>query len=397
METKILKLDDYMKTGEISGTDEEKLRQAAELLRQGGLVAFPTETVYGLGGNGLLQEASRKIYAAKGRPSDNPLILHISKLQELGPIVKQIPDRARLLAEAFWPGPLTMIMEKAEQVPYETTGGLDTVAVRMPEHPVARRLIALSGVPVAAPSANTSGRPSPTRADHVETDLSGKIDAIVDGGPAGIGVESTIVDVSGDSPVLLRPGAVTREMLQAALSEPVLMDPALEKPLDPSVHPKAPGMKYRHYAPKAPMVIVQGKTGDFSGEELKRVEEAVRQKAKEQLQAGLRVGLICSEESRAFYSACFGDALAGEQLPQEAALEQPHAEEQPHAKGRLLLRCLGSHAREESAAHNLFSILREMDDWGAEYIVAEGVKPENIGYAIMNRMKKAAAQNILYV
>lgn len=397
METKILKLDDYMKTGEISGTDEEKLRQAAELLRQGGLVAFPTETVYGLGGNGLLQEASRKIYAAKGRPSDNPLILHISKLQELGPIVKQIPDRARLLAEAFWPGPLTMIMEKAEQVPYETTGGLDTVAVRMPEHPVARRLIALSGVPVAAPSANTSGRPSPTRADHVETDLSGKIDAIVDGGPAGIGVESTIVDVSGDSPVLLRPGAVTREMLEAALSEPVLMDPALEKPLDPSVHPKAPGMKYRHYAPKAPMVIVQGKTGDFSGEELKRVEEAVRQKAKEQLQAGLRVGLICSEESRAFYRACFGDALAGEKLPQEAALEQPHAEEQPHAKGRLLLRCLGSHAREESAAHNLFSILREMDDWGAEYIVAEGVKPENIGYAIMNRMKKAAAQNILYV
>ena len=397
METKILKLDDYMKTGEISGADEEKLRQAAELLRQGGLVAFPTETVYGLGGNGLLQEASRKIYAAKGRPSDNPLILHISKLQELGPIVKQIPDRARLLAEAFWPGPLTMIMEKAEQVPYETTGGLDTVAVRMPEHPVARRLIALSGVPVAAPSANTSGRPSPTRADHVETDLSGKIDAIVDGGPAGIGVESTIVDVSGDSPVLLRPGAVTREMLQAALSEPVLMDPALEKPLDPSVHPKAPGMKYRHYAPKAPMVIVQGKTGDFSGEELKRVEEAVRQRAEAELQAGLRVGLICSEESRAFYSACFGDALAGEQSPQEADLEQPHAEEQPHAKGRLLLRCLGSHAREESAAHNLFSILREMDDWGAEYIVAEGVKPENIGYAIMNRMKKAAAQNVLYV
>lgn len=376
METRFLELTEYKKSGNIGPEDEAKLQEAAGILRAGGLVAFPTETVYGLGGNGLLKEASRSIYAAKGRPSDNPLILHISDMKELEPITREIPGRARTLAEHFWPGPLTMILNKAEIVPLETTGGLSTVAVRMPEHEVARRLIALAGVPVAAPSANTSGRPSPTTAAHVREDLEGKIEAILDGGPSGIGLESTIVDLSGEEPVLLRPGAITAEMLEEALGERVLLDPALEKPLDPSVHPKAPGMKYRHYAPKAPMVIIQGKAGTFAGEELLRVEEAVDREVDRSLEAGKRTALICSDESLSYYQKRY---------------------EGPLAKGQLILRTMGTRSREESIAHNLFSVLREMDEVQAEYIVAEGVNTEAIGYAVMNRMKKAAAQQVIYV
>ena len=376
METRFLELTEYKKNGNIGPEDEAKLQEAAGILRAGGLVAFPTETVYGLGGNGLLKEASRSIYAAKGRPSDNPLILHISDMKELEPITREIPHRARTLAEHFWPGPLTMILNKAEIVPLETTGGLSTVAVRMPEHEVARRLIALAGVPVAAPSANTSGRPSPTTAVHVREDLEGKIEAILDGGPSGIGLESTIVDLSGEEPVLLRPGAITAEMLEEALGERVLLDPALEKPLDPSVHPKAPGMKYRHYAPKAPMVIIQGKAGTFAGEELLRVEEAVDRQVDRSLEAGKRTALICSDESLSYYQKRY---------------------EGPLAKGQLILRTMGTRNREESIAHNLFSVLREMDEVQAEYIVAEGVNTEAIGYAVMNRMKKAAAQQVIYV
>lgn len=376
METRFLELTEYKKSGDIGPEDEAKLQEAAGILRAGGLVAFPTETVYGLGGNGLLKEASRSIYAAKGRPSDNPLILHISDMKELEPITREIPHRARTLAEHFWPGPLTMILNKAEIVPLETTGGLSTVAVRMPEHEVARRLIALAGVPVAAPSANTSGRPSPTTAAHVREDLEGKIEAILDGGPSGIGLESTIVDLSGEEPVLLRPGAITAEMLEKALGERVLLDPALEKPLDPSVHPKAPGMKYRHYAPKAPMVIIQGKAGTFAGEELLRVEEAVDREVDRSLEDGKRTALICSDESLSYYQKRY---------------------EAPLAKGQLILRTMGTRNREESIAHNLFSVLREMDEVQAEYIVAEGVNTEAIGYAVMNRMKKAAAQQVIYV
>lgn len=376
METRFLELTEYKKSGNIGPEDEAKLQEAAGILRAGGLVAFPTETVYGLGGNGLLKEASRSIYAAKGRPSDNPLILHISDMKELEPITREIPGRARTLAEHFWPGPLTMILNKAEIVPLETTGGLSTVAVRMPEHEVARRLIALAGVPVAAPSANTSGRPSPTTAAHVREDLEGKIEAILDGGPSGIGLESTIVDLSGEEPVLLRPGAITAEMLEEALGERVLLDPALEKPLDPSVHPKAPGMKYRHYAPKAPMVIIQGKAGTFAGEELLRVEEAVDREVDRSLEAGKRTALICSDESLSYYQKRY---------------------EGPLARGQLILRTMGTRNREESIAHNLFSVLREMDEVQAEYIVAEGVNTEAIGYAVMNRMKKAAAQQVIYV
>ena len=224
---------------------DEELAEAAAVLRSGGLVAFPTETVYGLGGNALDEDAARKIYAAKGRPSDNPLIAHISCAADLAPLVKEIPVAGRKLMEAFWPGPLTMIFPKSGRVPYGTTGGLDTVAVRMPDDPVAGRLIALAGVPVAAPSANTSGRPSPTTADHVWQDMNGRINMIIDGGPVGIGVESTIVDVSSPVPSVLRPGAITMEMLREVLGE-VTIDPAILGPMKEDLRPKAPGMKYRH-------------------------------------------------------------------------------------------------------------------------------------------------------
>ena len=248
---------------------DEELAEAAAVLRSGGLVAFPTETVYGLGGNALDEDAARKIYAAKGRPSDNPLIAHISCAADLAPLVKEIPVAGRKLMEAFWPGPLTMIFPKSGRVPYGTTGGLDTVAVRMPDDPVAGRLIALAGVPVAAPSANTSGRPSPTTADHVWQDMNGRIDMIIDGGPVGIGVESTIVDVSSPVPSVLRPGAITMEMLREVLGE-VTIDPAILGPMKEDIRPKAPGMKYRHYAPEAELILVEAVEDEAAGYEAVR-------------------------------------------------------------------------------------------------------------------------------
>ena len=254
METKRIIIEDR------NHIKDEELKEAASILRSGGLVAFPTETVYGLGGNALDEDAARKIYAAKGRPSDNPLIAHVSCVEEVAPLVKEIPEAGRKLMEAFWPGPLTMIFPKSEKVPYGTTGGLDTVAIRMPDDPVANRLIALAGVPVAAPSANTSGRPSPTTADHVWQDMNGRIEMIIDGGPVGIGVESTIVDVSSAVPAVLRPGAITMEMLAEVLGE-VSVDPAILGPLSADVRPKAPGMKYKHYAPKADLTLVEPGTG----------------------------------------------------------------------------------------------------------------------------------------
>lgn len=374
MNTETIELTDYRNTGVLSEADRGRLLRAAELLRGGGLVAFPTETVYGLGGNALLRDASKRIYAAKGRPSDNPLIVHIASLEALPQLVKEIPERAKRLAAAFWPGPLTMIMERSALVPYETTGGLETVAVRMPEHPAALCLIAEAGVPVAAPSANTSGRPSPTEASHVAEDLFGKIDAIVDGGPVEIGVESTIVDLCGKTPVLLRPGAITREMLSEVLSEEVLLDPALEKPLDPGVHPKAPGMKYRHYAPQAPMTIVQPDDGCYEEAALSRVRARVCALTDAAVSEGTRVGLLCSEESFPYYQSRY--AGRAEQVS---------------------LYPIGSCRSGAYAAHTLFRVLRETDGAGVGQIIAEGVCPEAIGYAVMNRMKKAAGQHVINV
>lgn len=236
--------------------DEEQIRQAGDILKAGGLVAFPTETVYGLGGDALNPDSSKKIYAAKGRPSDNPLIVHICRWEDIYRIAEPVTEEAKRLAEAFWPGPLTMILQKKDTVPKETTGGLDTVAIRFPSHPVARRLIEAAGGFVAAPSANASGRPSPTMAEYVAEDMNGRIDMILDGGAVGIGLESTIVDVSGPEPIILRPGYVTQEMLEKVLGEVELDQTILDGTT--AQRPKAPGMKYRHYAPKGELSIVEG-------------------------------------------------------------------------------------------------------------------------------------------
>ena len=351
METKMVKIQD---TAEIR---DEELAEAAQILRDGGLVAFPTETVYGLGANALNEEAAKKIYAAKGRPSDNPLIAHISCMEELEPLVKEIPEAGRKLAEAYWPGPLTMIFPKSSIVPYGTTGGLETVAVRMPSDPVANRLIHLAKVPVAAPSANTSGRPSPTTAQHVWHDMNGRIEMILDGGPVGIGVESTIVDVSGEVPTLLRPGAVTMEMLEKTVGH-VEIDPAIQGPPTADFHPKAPGMKYRHYAPHAQMTLVEG--------EAEAVANKINELVKEGLEQNLRVGVICTDESRSSYP----DGL---------------------------VRSVGERAKEETIAHNLFAVLREFDDLDVDVIYSESFSKDHLGQAIMNRLTKAAGYHILKV
>lgn len=351
MDTKLIQIKD---TADIK---DEELAEAARIIQAGGLVAFPTETVYGLGANALNEDAAKKIYAAKGRPSDNPLIAHISCVGELEPLVSRIPEAGRKLAEAFWPGPLTMVFPKSERVPHGTTGGLETVAVRMPSDPVANRLIALAGVPIAAPSANTSGRPSPTTAQHVWQDMNGKIEMILDGGPVGIGVESTIVDVSGDVPTLLRPGAVTMEMLEAVVG-PVEIDPALQGPPKEGVRPKAPGMKYRHYAPHADLMLVEG--------EIDAVIARINFLTKEKLGQKYRVGVICTDETRDRYS--YGE-----------------------------IRSVGERTREETIAHNLFAVLREFDDLDVDYIYSESFSAEHLGQAIMNRLTKAAGYHVIKV
>ena len=388
METKRIIIEDR------NHIKDEELKEAARILHSGGLVAFPTETVYGLGGNALDEDAARKIYAAKGRPSDNPLIAHVSCVEEVEPLVKEIPEAGRKLMEAFWPGPLTMIFPKSEKVPYGTTGGLDTVAIRMPDDPVANRLIALAGVPVAAPSANTSGRPSPTTADHVWQDMNGRIEMIIDGGPVGIGVESTIVDVSSAVPAVLRPGAITMEMLAEVLGE-VSVDPAILGPLSADVRPKAPGMKYKHYAPKADLTLVEPGTGadresraeQVTGAEqkngadrntgaypetgldetqLQAMIRKVRELSREKIEAGYKVGVICTDESR----DCYTD---GE------------------------VRSIGARKSQPSVAHNLYALLREFDDLGVDYIFSESFPKDHLGQAIMNRLSKAAGYKIVKV
>lgn len=342
--------------------EDSQLEEAARILKEGGLVAFPTETVYGLGANALNEEAAAKIYAAKGRPSDNPLIAHVAEKKDVEALTAGIPEAGRLLMDAYWPGPLTLVFQKSDLVPYGTTGGLETVAVRMPSDPVANRLIALAGVPVAAPSANTSGRPSPTTADHVCQDMDGKIEMIVDGGPVGIGLESTIVDVTGPVPTVLRPGAVTIEMLRETLGY-VEVDPAISKPLEEGVKPKAPGMKYRHYAPKADLRLVEAQQGSFGTE---AVVETIRALTAEKLDQGFLVGILCTDETLGCYSAG-------------------------------IVRSLGIRAEEDTVAHNLFAVLREFDDLKVDYIFSESFPKTELGEAIMNRLTKAAGYRVIKV
>lgn len=377
---------------------KEGISEAAEILKGGGLVAFPTETVYGLGGNGLDKEAAKKIYAAKGRPSDNPLILHVSSIEEVYPLVKALPEKAKKLMEAFWPGPLTLVLPKSDIVPKESTGGLETVALRSPENALTLSLIRACGFPIAGPSANLSGRPSPTEASHVFEDLGGRIEGILEDGAVGIGVESTIVDLSEDCPTLLRPGAITIEDLEEVLGEKVAIDPTLlGKSMAEGFTPKAPGMKYRHYAPKAEMILFKKKEeeendlragqeeiaksilsygerelSDYPEKEVKKsVAEAILSYGEKELSVSpeKRVWILCGEDTASLYE---GD-------------------------GRFTVQILGRREEPLSMTHNLFRLLRQADEEGAELILGECYSEEGVGFALMNRLKKAAGQRIFYV
>jgi L-threonylcarbamoyladenylate synthase len=351
METKVIKLQQDAKLDK----DDKALREAGEVLRSGGLVAFPTETVYGLGGDGLNPDSARKIYAAKGRPSDNPLIIHISRFEDLAYITDEIPFGARLAADAFWPGPLTMILPKSVHVPYETTGGLDTVAVRLPANEAARKLIAYGGRYVAAPSANVSGKPSPTLAKHVIEDLNGKIDMILDGGQVGIGLESTIIDFTVGEPHILRPGYVTSRMLGQVLG---MVDSSAAGELTAAQHPKAPGMKYRHYAPIGQLTIVMGRSGS--------VEAFINEKCAQHKSLNQKCGVIASRESGSHYVA--------DVVKEAGSLHKP-----------------------DEIARNLYRILREMDEERVEYIYTEAFGESGIGEAVRNRLQKAAGHQIVQV
>lgn len=347
METSVKKLD-------YETIDEETIEDAGRIIREGGLVAFPTETVYGLGGDALNPESSRKIYAAKGRPSDNPLIVHIADRKDLYRIADRVTEKAEKLMDAFWPGPLTMIFPKKDLVPCATTGGLDTVAVRMPSDRIAAAFIRAAGGFVAAPSANVSGRPSTTTAAHVEEDLSGRIEMILDGGQAVIGLESTIIDMSVEPPVILRPGAVTKEMMEEEIG-PLETDRAI---LDPNsgIRPKAPGMKYRHYAPRADLTIVEGETKAVTAQINAFAEEARRQ--------GKRVGIIATDET----ADCYPEGV---------------------------VMSLGARKNEEEIAMHLFAVLRRFDDTDVDCIYSESFEDAKIGPAIMNRLLKAAGHKVI--
>ncbi len=349
MDTKIIRIDEQH-------IDMALIEEAGEVIKAGGLVAFPTETVYGLGGDALNPLSSEKIYKAKGRPSDNPLIVHIADMECLEKIVREIPDSAYQLAEKFWPGPLTMILYKADIVPCETTGGLDTVAVRMPVHRVARELIRAAGGYVAAPSANRSGRPSPTVARYVTEDMDGRIDMIIDGGDVEIGLESTIVDLTSRQPTVLRPGYITRKMLNQVLSG-VEEDVTLMRD-DSGQAPKAPGMKYRHYAPKGELTVVSGESG--------RVIEYINARLYEQKQQNKKTGVIGTDGSVGKY----------------------HAD---------VCKSVGNREDEAGIARELYRVLREFDDEEAEVIYAEAFDTAGIGQAIMNRLLKAAGYKVVYV
>ncbi len=340
MNTKVWTVDKYVDNLE----NNPQVVDAANFLRKNEVVALPTETVYGLGGNAESDEAVAKIFAAKGRPGDNPLIIHIADREQLTRFVADVPAMAETLMDAFWPGPLTIIFKRKEGVLSEkATAGLDSVGVRMPDHPVARALLKTCGLPIAAPSANSSGKPSPTNAQHVLDDLNGKIAGVLDGGPTGVGVESTVVDCTESIPVILRPGGVTKEQLEAVVGE-VQEDAALK---DVAAKPKAPGMKYQHYAPNAPLYMVSG-TKEF-------LQSLVTKKQKE----GLRVGVLTTEEN----------------------VDSYHAD--------IVLAC-GNRSALETVATALYDTLRRFNQENVDIIYSEMFPNEGVGHAIMNRLQKAA-------
>lgn len=334
----------------ILGTDEKDIAEAAQILRDGGLVAFPTETVYGLGADAMNDEAVGKVYAAKGRPSDNPMIVHVAKIEDLKSLTENITEDMKKLAESFWPGPLTMVVQARPGVSRITTGGLDTVAVRMPDNETALKLIEKAGVPIAGPSANLSGHPSPTSSSHVYDDLHDRIDAVIQGEKCKVGIESTVVDMTGELPVILRPGVVTAEQIGQVLCKKVEIDPAIiQKPqitrdgglleTGDDFKPKSPGMKYKHYAPKAEMIIYVG--------DADKVRLAIAAEKMERVEFGQKVGILMFDN----------------QSPEEAA-------------------------------HEFFSQLRAFDKRGVDVILAAALEEDGVGLAVMNRMFKSAGYNI---
>lgn len=340
----------------IDHEDIDEINKAAEVIRDGGTVVFPTETVYGLGANALDEKACEKIFTAKGRPQDNPLIVHVADF-DISKYVKYVPENAKKLMEAFWPGPLTIIMPKSDIIPDKVTAGLESVGLRMPSNKIARRLIELSGLPIAAPSANISGKPSPTTIEHCIDDLSGKVDMIIGGEKCDVGLESTVVDTTEGVVTILRPGGITKEMLEEAVDK-VFIDPAIMKKLEGDIKPKAPGMKYRHYAPKAPLTIVKGdidKTVDYINNITRDFEYK-----------GFKVGVLCTDETIGKY----------------------------HSKYKI---SIGSRSNPGIIAANLFDCLREFDKIDIDYIYSEGFKEEGLGLAVMNRLNKAAGYNLFEV
>ncbi|MBQ8072621.1 MAG: threonylcarbamoyl-AMP synthase [Clostridia bacterium] len=346
-----------MNTKVLDANAPEAIDLAARLLAEGELVGFPTETVYGLGANALDPKAVLSIFAAKGRPADNPLIVHIWHQRQLEGLC-EIPEGAEKLMRAFWPGPLTMLFSRTARIPNEVTAGLPTVAIRMPSMPCTQRLLRACGLPIAAPSANRSGRPSPTLASHVLEDMDGRVPLILDGGPCQVGLESTVLDLTHGQPTILRPGGITREMLERVTGTEVLLAGSILRPLQPNEQALSPGMRYRHYAPKGNVTLVEGPET--------AVLEALRNRCLEDRQAGRRSCVLCFTEHMDVLADC-----------------DPHD--------------IGSRKDEAQVAHRLFDILRRLDQEGMETIYSEVVPPEGVGLAVMNRLGRAAAFRTLQV
>ncbi len=336
--------------------DPTIIQTAADIIRKGGLVAFPTETVYGLGADALNGEAVLALFAAKKRPLDNPPIVHVADLKEVGRLVLEVPPIAKVLMEKFWPGPLTLIFNRSSLVPKVTVAGLDTVAIRMPKHKVALELIKQSRCPIAAPSANLAGKPSPTTAQHVYEDLNGRIDAILDGGATNIGVESTVVDLSVDPPMLLRPGGTPYEALKKVLGD-LKLHPFVETEQELSIQEiRSPGMKHKHYAPKAEVILVEGKIPAVTLK-IKAIAESYKLEGK-------KVGVLATDETQSAYTAD-------------------------------VVKSLGSRSNLATVAQSLFRLLREVDAENVDVILAEGVTSEGLGLAVMNRLRKASGYHII--
>lgn len=332
------------------------IREAGSIIKDGGIVAFPTETVYGLGADALNSEAVKKIFIAKGRPQDNPLIVHVSS-KDLSIFVKDVPKIAQDLMDKFWPGPLTIILDKKDIIPDETSAGLSTIGIRMPNNEIALKLIELSGKPIAAPSANISGRPSPTEVERCVEDLNGRVDYILGGDKSDIGVESTIVDCTVDPPMVLRPGGITLEMLREVDSR-IEIDKALMKKPSGDLRPKAPGMKYRHYAPKASLKIIRGKN--------EKTIEIILEMLENYIDKSNKVAILTTDENLNRFN-----------------------------KGEVI--SLGSEKDLSQIAQNLFEALRRCDDLGVQYILCQGFEEDGVGLAIMNRLNKAAGYDIIDV